>query len=173
MFELSESLKRKNAVSPVTRPHSSSIDSTDSDDIGPPPRSPSTKSTKNGTNAFANLRRSFSMKGSNLQLAAAISEATAASDEFVPIWERARFSLDKAIKESVWGQRYEDVLIGLSVLSCFEFIYQSYLSDPRTETTRIQAQATAVLDLFFAGIFGFDWAMKLFLADHRFNFFMR
>ena len=60
------------------------------------------------------------------------------------------------------------MLLALSVLSCLEFIYQTYL-DPVKD--RLLIDQFDIAEQFLAVLFTVDWFLNLFLADHRIVYF--
>ena len=86
--------------------------------------------------------------------------------ESIPWIEVVRIKLKKFVVASFVGQLYVNILLLLSVLSCFQYIYQTYLDEDNDLDKRI-LQIFGVIELFLAGLFAFDWCLWLFLADHR------
>jgi hypothetical protein len=86
--------------------------------------------------------------------------------EQIPWIEVVRIRLKKFVVASFFGQLYVNTLLMLSVLSCFQYIYQTYLEVGNPEDDKILS-FFGILELFLAGLFAFDWCLWLFLADHR------
>lgn len=86
--------------------------------------------------------------------------------------EVGRQRLKKIMAQSWFGRYYENALLSLSVISCLEYIYQTYLH-PSIENDQEQLHHLAVLEIVFASIFAFDWCLNCFLAEHRIIFFTR
>ena len=105
------------------------------------------------------------------KFSAALEQASAKQEEAMSL-EEWRLYIKKFFNHSKFGKYYENALILLSLISCFEYIYKTYLdrSDPHEGA---QIDSLEVLELIFAGIFGFDWCLNMFLAEHRVLYFMR
>mmetsp|Transcript_8231 Transcript_8231/g.15524 ORF Transcript_8231/g.15524 Transcript_8231/m.15524 type:complete len:1217 (+) Transcript_8231:175-3825(+) len=86
--------------------------------------------------------------------------------EHIPWIEVVRIKLKKFVVASFFGQLYVNTLLILSVLSCFQYIYQTYLDENDPKDLKI-LDIFGVVELFLAGLFAFDWCLWLFLADHR------
>lgn len=86
--------------------------------------------------------------------------------EQIPWIEGVRIRLKKFVVASFFGQIYVNTLLILSVLSCFQYIYQTYL-DESNKNDKYILDIFGVVELFLAGLFAFDWCLWLFLADHR------
>lgn len=84
----------------------------------------------------------------------------------------ARQRLKKIMAQTWMGRYYENVLLFLSVASCLEYIYQTYLH-PSIDEDQHQLYNLAILEIVFASIFAFDWCLNCFLAEHRIIFFTR
>lgn len=100
----------------------------------------------------------------------ATSTEVANQVESVDYVELCRQRLKKIMAQTRFGCYYENVLLFLSIASCLEYIYQTYLSfdDDRPELNDL-----AELEIFFAFVFTFDWCLNCFLAEHRLIFFTR
>ena len=83
-----------------------------------------------------------------------------------------RMSLKTFIMTSFVGRRYMNILLALSIFSCFQFIYQTYL-DEDDETDKRILDFFGFLELLLAALFAFDWTLWLFLADHRLEQLLR
>lgn len=82
--------------------------------------------------------------------------------------DKMRIQLKKFMQTSSIGRGYSDSLLVLSVLSSFQFIYQTY--------SNADNEITAGFDLVekaLAGLFSFDWGLSFFLADHKAEFAKR
>ncbi len=84
--------------------------------------------------------------------------------------ETMRLDLKKALASSWWGHLYENIVMIISVLSTLEFIYQTYLYGDQEKS---QYTVAKVMELSFAFLFGADWLLSFFLADHVFTFIIR
>jgi hypothetical protein len=87
-------------------------------------------------------------------------------------WDVARQNLKKFMAQHWAGQYYDNCLLVLSVVSCFEYIYQTYLHQSIAEDRRVLWRLN-ILELIFASIFGLDWCLNCFMAEHRILFFTR
>jgi hypothetical protein len=81
-------------------------------------------------------------------------------------WELLRHGTKNFIENSVFGGLYIQFLLLVSVLSCFEFIYQTYL-DLDTDSGVRTLDFFTDLELGVAGLFAFDWMLMLFISDHK------
>jgi hypothetical protein len=81
-------------------------------------------------------------------------------------FEDFRISVKKFFTQSEFGRYYENFLIFLSVVSSLEFIYSTYLHRS-IEADRKIIEKLEIVELMYAIIFGSDWALGLFLAEHR------
>ena len=86
--------------------------------------------------------------------------------------EERRLQVKKIMTHSKIGKYYENVVLFLSVVSCFEYIYETYLHESVAED-RHQLYALKIVELTFATIFAFDWCLNLFVAEHRVLYFTR
>lgn len=80
--------------------------------------------------------------------------------------ETIRLKVKKYMAASYVGKTYENILLLLSVLSCFQYIYQTYLTGDGPFQERL-VEAFSIVELFLASLFAFDWALSLFVADHK------
>ena len=83
-----------------------------------------------------------------------------------------RSTLKKFVMTTFLGRQYMNILLGLSIFSCLQFIYQTYL-DAEDETDKTILDFFGFLELILAGLFAFDWCLWLFLADHRLEQLLR
>lgn len=65
------------------------------------------------------------------------------------------------------GGLYQLILLFLSVISVFQYIYGTYVDNYDSARMNLVGLIMAKIELAFAGIFGFDWCLNLFLADDR------
>ena len=86
--------------------------------------------------------------------------------------DQLRQRLKKFMAQSLLGNYYDNALLILSVGSCFEYIYQTYL-DPSAAADEELLYKLNIVELVFASLFGFDWLLNCFLAEHRILFFTR
>mmetsp|Transcript_23872 Transcript_23872/g.35024 ORF Transcript_23872/g.35024 Transcript_23872/m.35024 type:complete len:1148 (-) Transcript_23872:179-3622(-) len=98
-------------------------------------------------------------------------EKTASNDpEKTPMMEVIRLKVKKWLAASFFGRIYVYILLILSVLSCAQYIYQTYLNENDPQDKEL-LNIFALLELFLAALFAFDWCLHLFLADHRWDHF--
>lgn len=86
--------------------------------------------------------------------------------------EMVRQKLKKFMAQSRAGRQYENLMLLISVVSCFEYIYQTYLH-MSVENDRRLLWRLNILELVFASLFAGDWCLNCFLAEHRILFFTR
>ncbi len=86
--------------------------------------------------------------------------------------EMTRLKVKKFLAASLLGRAYMNMMLVLSVLSCFQYIYQTYL-DPSKPAEANTLRHLASLELGLASLFGFDWCLALFVADHKSEFLKR
>jgi hypothetical protein len=77
-----------------------------------------------------------------------------------------RLKMKKFVLTSFLGKRYMNILLGLSIFSCLQFIYQTYLDEDKEADKQI-LDFFGFMELILAALFGFDWCLWLFLADDR------
>ena len=78
--------------------------------------------------------------------------------------EDMRVSTKKFLSSSNFGLVYENVLLIISILSCLQYIYQTYLTSQRDF---VQLTNFAILERALACLFIFDWCLSFFIADHK------
>lgn len=83
-----------------------------------------------------------------------------------------RQNLKRFMAQNSVGHCYEDFLLLLSVVSCFEYIYQTYLHRS-VPSDRFILHRLDIVEMVFAGTFAFDWCLNFFLAEHRLIFLTR
>ena len=83
-----------------------------------------------------------------------------------------RINIKKVFAQSRFGRYYENMLILLSIISCFQYIYMTYLHES-IEADRRQLSYSEKIELAFASIFGVDWVLSFLLAEHRLLFLSR
>ena len=79
-----------------------------------------------------------------------------------------RVQLKKFMQTSSFGRTYSNFLLVLSVLSCFQFIIQTYASNFVALIFYFDKVEKAL-----AGLFSFDWCLNFFMADHKGEFVNR
>jgi hypothetical protein len=62
------------------------------------------------------------------------------------------------------GMTYNSLLLLLSIVSCFEYIAQTYFST---------ADTLPFMELLLAVVFTWDWCVNCFIAEHKSLFFTR
>ena len=83
--------------------------------------------------------------------------------------EVLRLRVKKFMTASWTGKTYSQIMLILSVISCLEFIYQTYLT-PRLAFQRRQTYYLSIIELAMSGLFAFDWVLAFFIADHKIMF---
>ena len=86
--------------------------------------------------------------------------------------EDLRMLVKKAMTQSLFGRFYENVLLFLSLVSCLEVIYATYLH-PSIAADQQKLSVLQNVELGFAMLFCFDWVLSLFLAEHTTIFLTR
>jgi hypothetical protein len=118
---------------------------------------------------------SFSMsKGSGLgsksfdasALAALIEDKSFSDTEKTPYLETIRVKTKKYLAASFLGKVYTNTLLVLSILSCLQYIFQTYISGSEPDGREL-LNIFSKLELCLAALFAFDWFLNLFVADHR------
>jgi hypothetical protein len=92
--------------------------------------------------------------------------------EKTPLMEIIRLRVKKYIATTFIGRTYVNVLLVLSVVSCVQYIYQTYL-DPENPHDQNILGVFNVFELALAALFAFDWCLNIFIADHRWEHFFR
>lgn len=87
--------------------------------------------------------------------------------------EILRLKLKDFLHNNFFGGVYQMILLVLSVISVFQYIYGTYLDTYTSQRINEVQSIMQNIELVFAGIFGFDWCLNLFLADHRRSFLTR
>ena len=125
-----------------------------------------------GKLALSTRKQSFRMMSGksfdSTSLASSLDKISNAENE-TPMWEVIRLKLKKLVATTFLGKLYVNILLLLSVLSCGQYIYQTYLDEVRDHEL---LAVFSVVELFLAGLFAFDWCLWLFLADHRLEQFL-
>jgi hypothetical protein len=118
------------------------------------------------------LQRRGSIKAINTSKYSAALDAVKSSQEAdQDTIEDLRVKLKKYMSNSVFGAYYENYILFMSILSMFEFIYQTYLEDEPDKHE--QYEVLLLFQFGFAGLFIFDWFLNFFLADHRRKYITR
>ena len=113
--------------------------------------------------------RMTSIKSFDSSTLASSLEKISSNDNDTPMVEIIRLKLKKLVATTFIGKLYVNILLVLSVLSCGQYIYQTYLDE---EADKELLAVFSVVELFLAGLFAFDWCLWLFLADHRLEQFL-
>ena len=129
--------------------------------------------TKNPPNMLQRRMSFKSAKSFDISSFQNLIDKSAINDpEKTPVMEIIRLRVKKYIATTFLGQLYVNVLLILSVLSCAQYIYQSYLKDTIPREEKI-LNIFSLVELFLAGLFAFDWCLNIFIADHRWEHFFR
>ena len=83
------------------------------------------------------------------------------------IWEEARLNMKKQLNGTKYGIFYQNSMLVISVLSCFQFITQTYI------TGAMVLKGFSLVERIIAAIFIFDWTMSFCIADHKIKFVTR
>lgn len=86
--------------------------------------------------------------------------------------ENFRLEVKQIYTSTPIGELYNQILLLLSGISCFQFIYQTYL-DPDHSDNDDLLNAFSKLELVFAAVFTLDWCLSLFIAEFKIAFLTR
>ncbi len=87
-------------------------------------------------------------------------------------YEQTRLATKKFLTFSVLGQLYGQILLGISVLSCLQFIAQTYMKIGLGHDDQILS-VFAKLELGIASLFLMDWSLQIFVAEHTVEYATR
>lgn len=107
---------------------------------------------------------------STFKFSAALEEAGKDYNDESNSFEQLRLKAKKFMNRSAFGKNYENILLGLSVVSSLQYIYQTYLDDSHEKERRL-IFILNLIELLFAILFAFDWFLNFVLADHKLIFF--
>jgi hypothetical protein len=147
-------------------------------------------SAKGDAKIVPRISSSLSIKGltKSVDVSIATMLERESEEEVTPWPEELRLRVKKIIATSFFGHLYVNTLLVLSILSCLQYLYSTYLeSTPRglvipPRLTRHPSRLTlsqrilhifSYLELSLASLFAFDWCLNLFIADHKSEFFFR
>lgn len=82
--------------------------------------------------------------------------------------EILRLATKDFLNNTIFGLAYNQFMLAISVLSCFQFIYQTYL-----EGHYSLLQTFKKLELGIACLFLFDWVLYLFVSEHKWAYLLR
>lgn len=122
--------------------------------------------------ANATKVRDPNMEKLSSNLESRLSAVEGTEEKRVDKVEVIRLTLKKWVNTSFAGQTYTQFMLMLSILSCFEFIYQTYLSEDGSYQS-LQIHYFNYVEMGVSGIFGIDWLLAFFIADHKITFVMR
>jgi hypothetical protein len=88
-------------------------------------------------------------------------------------FETLRLKCKDFIYHTWFGQLYEQLMLFISVLSSFEYIYKTYINTALNDTDGSQMEFLDKFDMFIAFVCAFDWLLNFFIADHRAVFVTR
>lgn len=86
--------------------------------------------------------------------------------------EKIRLRAKKFMTTGVFAYVYRHFMLLLSVISCIEFIYQTYLHVERS-FHRLELHYLNYIEMSVSGLFAIDWTVMFFIADHKVEFFTR
>jgi hypothetical protein len=95
-----------------------------------------------------------------------------ASQDKTSLTERIRLRTKRFLSSSVIGRSYTHLMLMLSVVSCLEFIYQTYLTT-HLNFENVELAAFTIFEMVMSGMFAFDWLLSFFIADHKLAFIGR
>ena len=79
--------------------------------------------------------------------------------------EMFRVKLKKFMNSNAIGHAYSEILLVLSIFSTAQFVYSTYAKTKSFFFTTVEES--------LAVVFGFDWILSFFLADHKIEFVSR
>lgn len=82
--------------------------------------------------------------------------------------EVIRISVKDFLNNTLLGLFYNQFMLAISVISCFQFIYQTYLEGHTELLTHFKK-----LELGIACLFLFDWCLYLFVSEHKWAYLLR
>ena len=125
---------------------------------------------------YSLVRQSLSKKDLSAasKLLAAVNLDNAEKSAYLRIYsiEDIRILVKHFLYKSTLGIVYNDVMLCISILSCFEFIYQTYLNPNRPEDLK-ELHILDYIEKGLAVLFTFDWLLNLFIADLKLIFMTR
>ncbi len=87
-------------------------------------------------------------------------------------WDLFRLGTKQLLERTWIGGMYAESLLFVSVISCFEYIYQTYPNPSWKNGSKI-LEVCSYLELVFAGLFGLDWIFQMIIADNSWTQFIR
>jgi len=96
-----------------------------------------------------------------------IEENNEPEDKSKNVMEMIRLQFKDFIYHTVFGRIYAQLMLFISILSSFEYIYQTYLNVAIDDSSGAQADFLSKFEIFIALACGFDWFINFFIADHR------
>lgn len=89
------------------------------------------------------------------------------------VLETMRIKFKDFIYHTWFGRSYEQLMLFISVLSSFEYIYKTYIDTAINDNDGSQMKIIEEFELFLALACAFDWFINFFIADHRILFMTR
>jgi hypothetical protein len=86
--------------------------------------------------------------------------------------ETFRLATKEFLNNTLFGHIYTQFLLTISVLSCFQFIWQTYLPAQSTDEDSLLG-VFAQLELSIAILFVMDWIILFFVSDHKYTYLTR
>lgn len=86
--------------------------------------------------------------------------------------ETCRLATKEFLNNTLFGHMYTQFLLMISVLSCFQFIWQTYLP-AKSSSAGSLLDVFAQLELAIAVLFVVDWMLLFFISDHKFTYITR
>ncbi len=108
----------------------------------------------------------------NFKFSDALEKAENENAEDQDSLEDIRLATKKYMTHSTFGQYYENIMLCISVVSCLEFIYATYL-EPANRFDQENRYVLLRVDFFFAACFAADYTLNFLLADRKLQFMTR
>ncbi len=116
---------------------------------------------------------SISMK--NIRKAISFTIPEGGNDESNDSIEFLRLAVKDFLQNSLVGQIYNHCLLLMSIFSCLQFLVHTYNDEyPRSSNNNVGNGVNGdIIEFIIACIFAVDWALSLFIADHKGIFLTR
>ena len=85
------------------------------------------------------------------------------------VLELVRLKVKNFMFHSYIGKLYNLAMLFLSIVSCLEFIFTTYLDLNKPDDENLN-NLLKIAELFVACLFAFDWILSFFIADQKFLF---
>ena len=114
---------------------------------------------------FVRQASARSEKDKEIELKQQEEEAEIQKTSYANRIEALRLKLKKFLNTHVVGVVYSEILLVLSIFSTIQFVYSTYSNTKGFFFTTVEES--------LAVVFGFDWVLSFFLADHKVEFISR